>query len=408
MTATIRLLPAVGFVVWAGTIVVGITALVLRAVRPDPIIRNTFGMGEAGLIAFVVLGITWATVGAVLVARRPDNVVGRWVLAVGFGYATSILASAVTFTAAAQGTTAGGQLAGVSGWLAGVGVSMGAGLYYLAIIFPTGRGHSARWDVARRGFLVVIGLTVVQLMTQPGKLFLFPSIDNPFGVGPDLRPLVGPYLAPLVAVGSALGLPLMVGAVLSRYQAAGHVERLQLRWFMSAIGLSFLSLVPVSAAGVLGAPDLGETALVVFALAGTSVPLAIGIAILRHHLYDIDRILSRSISWAAVTGTLVTVFALAVVGLQAALARVTQGQTLAVAASTLVAFGLFQPLRRWIQRLVDRRFDRARYDAERTADEFAKRVRNEVDLDAVTTDLARTCQAAVRPARADVWLRGAG
>jgi len=135
------------------------------------------------------------------------------------------------------------------------------------------------------------------------------------------------------------------------------------------------------------------------------IPVAIGIAILRYRLYEIDRLVSRTVSWAVVTGVLVTVFAGAVVALQGVLDGVTQGQTLAVAASTLVAFALFQPIRRRVQSVVDRRFDRARYDAQRTVDAFAERLRNEVDLTTLRTALVATADDAVRPVSSTVWLR---
>ena len=128
-------------------------------------------------------------------------------------------------------------------------------------------------------------------------------------------------------------------------------------------------------------PDAGlYLMLLVFYTGILAMPITIGIAILRYRLYEIDRLISRTIGWALVTGILVAVFALLVVALQAALTPVTDESTLAVAASTLVAFALFQPLRRRVQRAVDRRFDRARYDGQRTTAVFADRVRNEVDL----------------------------
>ena len=138
------------------------------------------------------------------------------------------------------------------------------------------------------------------------------------------------------------------------------------------------------------------------------MPIAIGIAILRYRLYAIDRLVSRSISWAIVTGLLVAVFAGLVIALQAALAGITQGGTLAVAASTLVAFALFQPLRRRVQATVDRRFDRARYDSQRLVDTFAERLRNEVDLPAIREGMLATAATAVRPEHGAVWLRGGG
>src|SRR4051794_39798763 len=135
-----------------------------------------------------------------------------------------------------------------------------------------------------------------------------------------------------------------------------------------------------------------------------ALPIAIGIAILRYRLYEIDRIVSRTIGWAIVSGVLAAVFVALVVTLQAVLAPVTRESTLAVAASTLVAFGLFQPLRRRVQRSVDRRFDRGRYDGQRMAGAFAERLRSEGDLATIRTSLAAAADDAVRPTSAAVWL----
>ncbi len=138
----------------------------------------------------------------------------------------------------------------------------------------------------------------------------------------------------------------------------------------------------------------------------TLIPVAIGVAILRYRLYEIDRLVSRTIGWALVTAVLVGVFATLVVTLQTVFAQLANESSLAVAASTLVAFALFQPVRRRVQRAVDRRFDRARYDGQRTVDAFAERLRNEVDLAALRSSLAATANDAVRPGRSRVWLRG--
>jgi hypothetical protein len=157
-------------------------------------------------------------------------------------------------------------------------------------------------------------------------------------------------------------------------------------------------------------PDtvIGNAAFGVGLLAMLALPVAIGIAVLRYRLYEIDRIISRTIGWAIVTSGLLGVFAVLVVGLQALLDGVTQGDTLPVALSTLVAAALFQPIRRRVQHAVDRRFDRARYDGERTAAAFAERLRDEVDLEALADDLRSTVGHAVRPAAASVWLVGSG
>ena len=135
------------------------------------------------------------------------------------------------------------------------------------------------------------------------------------------------------------------------------------------------------------------------------IAVAVGVAVLRYRLDNIDRIISRSIAWAVVTGSLIAMFSTVVIALQAALANVTQGQTLAVAASTLVAASIFQPLRRRVQRAVDRRFYRARYDAEGTVAAFSERLRDEVDITAVIADLDRTATRSFRPATLVIWLR---
>jgi len=131
-----------------------------------------------------------------------------------------------------------------------------------------------------------------------------------------------------------------------------------------------------------------------------SAPIASGTAVLGYRLFEIDRIISRTIGWAMVSGILVAAFAATVVGLQALLAGFTQGQTLGVAASTLVAFALFQPLRRRVQAAVDRRFDRARYDAQRTVDAFAQRLRDETNMEKVTSRRSRR----LGPASVTRWI----
>jgi uncharacterized membrane protein YbhN (UPF0104 family) len=133
--------------------------------------------------------------------------------------------------------------------------------------------------------------------------------------------------------------------------------------------------------------------------------LAVAVAVLRYRLYDIDRILSRTIGWALVSLILASVFVGVIIGLQALLAPVTENNTLAVAASTLLAAALFQPLRVRVQRTVDRRFNRSRVDAQRTIDTFGIQLRDEVDLAALQRQLLETVEGAVNPDRTALWIR---
>jgi len=164
-------------------------------------------------------------------------------------------------------------------------------------------------------------------------------------------------------------------------------------------------LIPLSLSGVTDSFPLID----LLSVATLSViAVSVAIAILRYRLYDIDRFISRTISYGLVTALLVSVFLLVNLGLQSVLSSFTSGNSLAVAGSTLLAAALFTPVRGRVQRIVDRRFDRARYDGERTASAFSVRMRDATDLATVTHDLDVTVRRAIAPSRIDVWLRGGG
>jgi hypothetical protein len=386
---------------WAAAVAGGVAGLVMLALQPLPHVDTTFGLGASGMIGFVVLGISWATVGALLVARRPGNVIGRYMVIIGAGYALSILTGVIAFHAIDARDVA---LARSAGWLAVLTSSIGELTLYLAFIFPTGRGHTRGWDLAGRAFLVGLIVTMAWLLFQPGPLHLFPGVDNPLGFGPDLRPLLGTAPARIVLALGLVTVPIVVAAVVSRYRAADSAQRVQLKWVLSAI---VLSLAALTATAVAAMPDgaRSEAPIALYAVAGSLVAVAIGVAILRYHLYDIDRIISRSLSWAIISGILVVVFAGAMLLLQAMLAGFTQGQTVAVATSTLVAFALFQPVRRRVQVAIDRRFDRTGYDQERVVAAFSESLRHEVDLEALSSEIRQAASDTVRPASIGVWLR---
>ncbi len=164
-------------------------------------------------------------------------------------------------------------------------------------------------------------------------------------------------------------------------------------------------LIPMSIGGVFSSlPLLDLLSVAILPI----IPVSVAVAILRYRLYDIDRFISRTISYGLITGLLVAVFLLVNLGLQSVLSSFTSGNSLAVAGSTLLAAALFTPVRGRVQRIVDRRFDRARYDGERTASAFSVRMRDAIDLPAVTTDLDVTVRRALAPSRVGLWLRGGG
>jgi hypothetical protein len=378
-------------------------AIIVRVATQAPFLPVTFGFGQTAMISFIVLGLSWASTGAFLVIRRPDNTVGAVMVIAGAGYALSMLFLALTFAFAAEGTAEALRLAELAAWTTVLCTQFGAAAFVVGFLFPTGRAQSPRWAAIVRlswPFLMVFS---VALLLQPGSLHLFPTLQNPFGVGPDLRG--GTSVSPLIGLFSALLAPSLVLSLAHRFRMAGRTERQQLKWFGLALVIA-LAGVGFSAVWALVANrPPNEVGLTVYGFAGAGVPVAIAIAILRHHLYDIDRIVSRTIAYAIVSAILGLVVGGVIVLLSTALASYTQGQTIAVAASTLIAFAAFQPVLRRVRAEVDRRFDRARYDAERTVAEFADRLRDQIDLADLSSDLDNTIHEAIAPRSFAIWLR---
>jgi len=232
------------------------------------------------------------------------------------------------------------------------------------------------------------------------------SIPNRLAVMPELPAWA---LVPLdsLIVPVIVCLAIAVGSMVVRYRRSNGVERLQLRWLVAAAGFVVLAITAGLSSLIVIGEGLGVLVWIPAIVAYPTIPVAIYIAITRYRLYEIDRIVSRTIGWALVTVALAAVFVGVIVGLQALLAPVTDENTLAVAASTLVAAALFQPLRARVQRAVDRRFNRARVDAQRAIDAFGAHLRDEVDLGALHGRLLAAADAAVQPAGAGLWLRSA-
>jgi hypothetical protein len=247
--------------------------------------------------------------------------------------------------------------------------------------------------------IIVILLLLVATAVRPGQLDDLEGVENPFGI----PALAGASELVLTGVNIYLPLALILGIVAAvlRYRRGTDLERRQLKWFGAVVALSLSAFLVATLM-----PDpLGQWAWIVASLSLGLVPIAIGVAVLRYRLYEIDRLISRTIGWALVTVVLVGAFVLLVLGSSAVLEPLTGGNTLAVAGSTLVVAALFTPLRARVQRAVDRRFDRARYDGERLIGAFGERLRDEVDLEVIRADVLGTVDAAVRPASVGLWLR---
>jgi hypothetical protein len=234
------------------------------------------------------------------------------------------------------------------------------------------------------------------------------------GVGPSApNPLAVAGLAPFdVLVNATLGAPLGVAflaiswaSVIIRFRRSRGIERLQMKWFFYAVGVVLLAFAILFPLELIGAVIPSEIFFFTFNFSFMLIPLSVGVAILRYRLYDIDRLINRTVVYAVTTGTVGLTFFGGVVVMQALLRPITSGSEIAVAVSTLASVALFQPLHRRVQNAVDRRFYRSRYDAARTLDAFSVRLRDEVDLDAVRSDLLEVVRESIQPVHASVWLQ---
>lgn len=344
---------------------------------------------------------TWGIAGAFVVTRRPDNRAGWVLLAGGLMMGVALLGQLWAYYSLSvhggglPGTTAGALL----------GVLYQPGLYVallIPIVFPDGRAMSRRWAVVVWCMIATAIAAAVALVVRPGPIEGMRAIENPFGV--DALAGVSQALVDLAGIAVLAFIPVGIFATLLRYRRGSPVERKQLQWVGSVLALAFSMFF---LAGLLPQP-LSQVAWILASLSLGLVPIAIGVAILRYRLYEIDRIVSRTVAYAVVTGVLAGAFVLTNLVLQGLLADAAGGgSTLTTAVATLVVAGLFQPLRRWVGRSVDRRFNRARVSGDRVVAAFAAHARDEVDLDRLRTAMTRAADDAVAPDRAAVWLRTA-
>jgi hypothetical protein len=360
----------------------------------------------------LIVFLPYATVGTMLVIRRPRNPIGWLLTAIGWTFALAWLPVSATQEELVSLTTSPVTLAVAwFKWWWSLPLTFTL-IAALAITFPTGYLPRSRWGPPARSLLASMAvLTAISALWPaqeivPGDEAASFWMPNPLGLLPAGAPGTTSGTLPAAVAPAILAMLLIaIVSMLVRYRKSSGIERLQLRWLVAGLGAIILA-VPFGfvlfAVFGSGFAFTWLPAIIAFALP----PVAIGIAVTRYRLYEIDRIISRTIGWALVSGVLVAVFGGAVLALQAVLSGFTQGQTLAVAASTLVAFALFHPVRRRVQHAVDRRFDRARYDGERTAAAFAERMRDQVDLVDLETDITATVGAALRPSSTELWIRG--
>ena len=346
---------------------------------------------EAAFIAFPVVGF-------VLASRRPENRVG-WIvlgasLVLGLGFFCDRYGRGGLV--AAPGSLPGARAAA---WLANSAWTTipAAALAFILLLFPTGRLRSRRWRPAAWFVAAAFTLYTAAAVVRACRVWADPFTALSNGWYP------GSHTAVVIAIPAAL--LVSATAVVVRFAGSSGAERLQLKWFMAAAVLVVAAIIPLSLAPQVGLSPAATNAAVstlkvVFCLTLVCLYAAIAVAILKYRLYDIDRVISRTLAYAIVTGVLAGVYA----GLVLLATQVFRVHApVAVAAATLAAAALFSPVRRRVQRRVDRRFNRARYDADQTVAAFAARLKDAVDLDTVREDLARVIATALEPAHVSVW-----
>lgn len=386
--------------------VVGVLALIAAAWL-DHLLRQAgrhdLAIVDAALLAVAGPHLALATVGAVIASRRPRHPVG-WLLLLAFGVLGQAGFAVATY--ADYGLLVRpGDLPGA--WLAArsfhaTGAAAFACLAFVLLLTPTGslpsRSAVWRWLATLTAGTPIALLLAVALVPGP-DVQPYHRPEGPF----DLQGYEGPLLAAYEFAFAVSFAAVAIGAasLMMRFRRARGAEREQLRWVALAAALAALLFLAILAGVAIGAPALpdpgivGPAALVV-------LMLGISAATLRYRLYDLDRIISRTLAYAVLTVLLGGGYALVVVGLGQLMRRQS---SLVVTAATLALAGLFQPVRRRVQEVIDRRFNRRRYDAAQTIQAFTSRLSQQIDLDSLTAELLRVIEQTMQPTAASVWLR---
>ncbi|HEX3201445.1 MAG TPA: hypothetical protein VHW42_05860 [Actinomycetes bacterium] len=377
---------------WLATLGFCAAGLAVTLAVTQPLTIAVLAEGAAKALAYP---LGYATIGLVLTLRRPGNPIGWLYAAAGLVWSLAIPGDAWLgqLVAEHRPLPLAAQVAAVCGEFNWAPATV-LGVTLPALLVPDGRLRSPRWwPVAASGIAAAV-LVVVGGGLAPARLENT-SIANPFGLsGP-----AGAVAGMLVAAGTLLWAATMVASlacVVVRFRSSSGVERQQLRWVAAGAVAAVAGLLAGAAV-----PQNTVLSSILYAMV-LCIPLAVAVAVLRYRLWDLDRLVSRTVTYAVVTALLVVPYLLIV----PAAGRLVQGSgSLAVAAATLAAAAAFAPLRRRVQGLVDRRFNRRRYNAARTVEGFAARLRDQVDLDALSAELLAVVDHTMQPVGASLWLR---
>ena len=353
------------------------------------------------------VGLIWnaslfALVGAIITLRKSGHLVGWLFVIAGLGWSAYAMASSYAeYSLAFPERTLPVEdlVIWTSSWTPLLAIGCVPAL--LLFVFPTGHLSSSRWRWPARAGVLAAAAGVIGSAFAAGPYQDFPEISNPYPA-PDA-------LEGLMFVFKEMAWPILIVVFLfgarnlrERARMGDAKERAQVKWMvLSALGMAAFAAF-WGATYLLGSQDLAQS---ISGVVVSVLPISVGIAMMKHHLYDIDLILNRTLVYGALTGILSLVYLGVVVLMQRLLAPVTADSDLAVATSTLAVAGLFSPLRSRVQSFIDRRYYRRRYDAAEILQHFGGRLRDQVDLDALTDELVSAAGATFQPAHASVWLR---
>ena len=348
--------------------------------------------GEGSAFAYTFFVGAFATVGALVASRRPRNPIG-WILLLG---AAAYTVGGLTITQTEGEGSAPALVHWLSTWvwMAGIGPVATFGL----LLFPDGRLPSPRWRPFAWFAAAAIAATTAAIAFAPGP-FEDSAVENPLGF--DAMPGLFDTLQNVAPAALALAIFGSIASLFARFRRARNVERQQLKWLSytgAVVGVALAVAITIEAIVGDRAIDLTNT---IVSVALALVPVAMGIAILRHRLFDIDVVINRTLVYGALTATLGGAY----LGLVLLVGLAVGESGFAVAVSTLAVAALFRPARARIQGAVDRRFYRRRYDAAQTLEAFGGRLRDELDLEALGADLRGVVHETVQPSQVTLWLR---
>jgi hypothetical protein len=398
---TRRLLRGLPFLLWiaALSMVLGLLAIpmiqghAISRVAADPIV-----------IVFLVFVLAFVSVGALVATKRPENPLGWVMLAAGIAYSVAGISTGWVeefVEPGMQNSLPAIYLGWVSSWMWGIGPFISG--TYLLLLFPDGHVPSPRWRHVARAAGVGIVLVVAGVAFMPGPMDIDASVEisNPLGIGA-MRAPIG-ILAGIGGTVVFAAILLSVASLFVRYRRAAVHTRMQIRWLAYAAAAAVLLVTAATAIEAVVGSDATELNNIIVTVSLTMLPISIGVAILRHRLYDIDRIINRTIVYALVTGSAVAVYTVTVFVVGTVVVGPSDNLTVAVA--TLAAAAVFRPALRRVQSFVDRRFYRRKYDAQHTVDAFGTRLREETNLDELTDDLVAVVRTTMQPKQVSVWLK---